>query len=420
MSLTRRHALTLLGAGPLALLCRPARASESERMFLFIFVNGGWDPTYVFADLLDSEEVDTEEDAQVESAGELQWVGTEARRTTRSFFETWGAHCCILNGLEVRSITHEACRRIVLTGGSNAAVDDWPAILAGTAEGWILPDLVLSGPAFTSRYSSSVMRIGPDGQLGKLLNGEVFEDSDLPVSAPSSSAAQATDAYMRARLDAFTEAAAPGRASRVATDLQVALDQLDVVEGLADSVDLGVETDDWLYVRDRVGPALDCFELGLTRCAVVEHLGEWDVGWDSHSNIGIQSEHFEWLFEDLDSIMSELSSRTGPAGGSLLDQVTIVVFSEMGRAPKKNTRGGKDHWTFTSAMLIGAGVAGGKVVGGYDDQLIGQTVDLETGLPDEAGTLMTASHLGATLMALAGIDPEEHLPGVTPIAACLA
>jgi len=389
-------------------------------MFLFVFVDGGWDPTFVFADLLDVDGVDTEADARVETSGSLSWVGTEARTATRAFFESWGDRCCILNGLEVRSITHEACRRIVLTGGSEAAADDWPAILAGTASGWTLPDLVLSGPAFTSRYSSSVVRIGPDGQLGKLLSGEVFGDSDVTLRGPGDAVQALTDTLMRQRLDAFEATAGAGRPVRVAGDLQRALDQLEMMRSLEGGLELGLDSTSLVSVADRVVPALDCLELGLSRCAVVEHRGQFDVGWDSHADIGQQSDHYEVLFDDLDAILAELAVRTGPGGGALLDEVTVVVLSEMGRAPILNSRGGKDHWTFTSALLVGSGVAGGQVVGGFDDRLLGVPIDLETGAPSDDGVALTSANLGATLLALGGVDPEGHLPGVDPIVACLS
>lgn len=419
-ALTRRRLVQLLGASPLLLPSGRARADDpAQRMFLFVFCKGGWDPTWVFADLLDSSAVDTEAGNTISTNGGLSWVSSPTRPTTESFFQTWGDRACIINGIEIRSITHEACRRIVLTGGTDTAGDDWPAILAGTAQGFVLPDLVVSGPAFTSQYSNSVMRVGPDGQLGKLLSGEVLDESDMPISPLSIGATERVAAYARRRAEAFAAAAGRGRATRVSSDLITAMDQLEAVRALDGGLDLGVEHNGWVYVSQRVAPVFDCFERGLTRCAVVEHQGEWDVGWDSHSGISAQADHYEVLFNDLHVIMSELASRTGPAGGSLLDQVTVVVMSEMGRAPTINARGGKDHWTFTSALLLGAGLKGGQVVGGFDETLVGQPMDLDSGEVDPQGTSITASSLGATLMALGGLDPAEHLDGVEPIRAIL-
>jgi hypothetical protein len=61
------------------------------------------------------------------------------------------------------------------------------------------------------------------------------------------------------------------------------------------------------------------------------------------------------------------------------------------------------------------------VVGAYSDSLGGQAVDLASGATvSSGGELLLPAHLGATLLALADIDPGEVLPGVSPIAALLA
>ena len=130
-----------------------------------------------------------------------------------------------------------------------------------------------------------------------------------------------------------------------------------------------------------------------------------------------QSDHFQTLFVDLDAIMENLANTSGPAGGSLLDEVTVVVMSEMGRAPSLNAVGGKDHWTFTSAMLMGAGVRGGAVAGGYASGLVGAPTDLFSGAVHAEGTRLTSAHLGATLIAIAGLDPGILVPNGAPIPA---
>jgi hypothetical protein len=109
----------------------------------------------------------------------------------------------------------------------------------------------------------------------------------------------------------------------------------------------------------------------------------------------------------------------GSGGGSLAEELTIVVLSEMGRFPLLNQVGGKDHWTYTSAMLIGSGIQGGQAVGEYDADCRGGKIDLVTGQPDEQGISLVGAHLGATVLQLADIDPAEHLVGFEPISAIL-
>jgi len=87
------------------------------------------------------------------------------------------------------------------------------------------------------------------------------------------------------------------------------------------------------------------------------------------------------------------------------------VLSEMGRHPQINDSGGRDHWTYTSAMLLGAGVRGGQVIGELDEDFQGRPVDLVTGEARDDGTGLVPGHLGATLLALGGVDPGDVLTG---------
>src|SRR5882672_2579499 len=51
----------------------------------------------------------------------------------------------------------------------------------------------------------------------------------------------------------------------------------------------------------------------------------------------------------------------------LLDETLVVMMGEMGRTPKINKDGGRDHWTYCySNLLAGAGIKGGSVCGASD------------------------------------------------------
>ena len=47
--------------------------------------------------------------------------------------------------------------------------------------------------------------------------------------------------------------------------------------------------------------------------------------------------------------------------------------------PLYNETGGRDHWPYTSVMLMGAGIRGGQSFGGFDDQFTGIGFDPNTG-----------------------------------------
>jgi hypothetical protein len=86
-------------------------------------------------------------------------------------------------------------------------------------------------------------------------------------------------------------------------------------------------------------------------------------GWDTHTrNFPILKDYNLPQFDQTASaLLADLEAR------GLLDETLVVVLSEMGRTPKVNPAGGRDHWTYCYAVfLAGAGLRGGTVCGASD------------------------------------------------------
>jgi uncharacterized protein (DUF1501 family) len=103
--------------------------------------------------------------------------------------------------------------------------------------------------------------------------------------------------------------------------------------------------------------------------------------------------------------------------GTLLDETVVLVGSEMSRSPVLNAALGKDHWPYTSAVLLGGGLVGGRTIGATNDQFVGMPVDLATGAPTASGDRLTSARLVAGLLAGFDVDPEPWLPGARPLRA---
>src|SRR5262245_1362445 len=85
--------------------------------------------------------------------------------------------------------------------------------------------------------------------------------------------------------------------------------------------------------------------------------------WDTHErNFPILREnHLPNLDQTYSALLEDLNVR------GLLDETLVVMMGEMGRTPKVNKDGGRDHWTFCySIVLAGAGIRGGSVYGTSD------------------------------------------------------
>ena len=78
-----------------------------------------------------------------------------------------------------------------------------------------------------------------------------------------------------------------------------------------------------------------------------------------------------------------------------IDEVCIVVLSEMGRTPYQNGGKGKDHWQHTSAMPMGSGIRGGKPAG--SSLFYGQPIDLQSGDVTFSGQDISTRLLGHPL-----------------------
>ncbi|HMV66578.1 MAG TPA: DUF1501 domain-containing protein, partial [Myxococcota bacterium] len=151
--------------------------------------------------------------------------------------------------------------------------------------------------------------------------------------------------------------------------------------------------------------ALDMLQTGLSHSLLLDTGASWDTHLDNSDQHALHDD----LFAGLDRLVGGLSS------AGLLDTTIVLVVSEMARATRRNSGGGKDHWPSTSAMLIGGPVAGGRSIGATTDTLAPLPLDLVTGRRDDRGLVPRYNHLIAGVLQLAGVDPEPWLPGVTPL-----
>jgi len=114
--------------------------------------------------------------------------------------------------------------------------------------------------------------------------------------------------------------------------------------------------------------------------------------WDTHErNFPIlRDNHLPHLDQTYSALLDDLDQR------GLLDETLVVMMGEMGRTPKINPNGGRDHWTFCySVVLAGAGVRGGSVYG-ESDSLAAYVKDRPAPIRD----------ICATIYHCLGIDPE--------------
>jgi uncharacterized protein (DUF1501 family) len=402
---------TAAGLGVLGLPCglALAAAKASGRKLITVFVQGGWDPTRVFATEFDNADVDMELDAALSTAGNIGFVDHETRPSVGSFFQSNHSRMLVANGVMVRSIAHEICTMIAMTGDTSGLLPDWPAIAAANAtDDYTLPHLVVGGPSFSGELGAAVARAGQAGQLEGLLSGEILSGSDMPVLPMTRASQGIVDRYMERRIDARARAALPGSDTAL-TQALLASNQRAM--GLKDYRYI-MDFTSSLDLRQQATVGVDALQTGLARCVTLGHSG----GWDTHANNDEdQSPLWEDLFQGLATLMALLDDAPGSQGGSLSDETLVLVLSEMGRTPQLNATMGKDHWPFTSMLLIGAGFTSNRVIGGFDSGYMGRNVSPSDGQLSDDGQILSAEAMGATVLQILGIDPAEYVSGADPI-----
>ena len=420
--MNRRHFLGAAAAGTagLTLPIRSARAAvhAADRKFVFVFNPGGWDPTRVFATEFDNRDVDMEPRAERGAAGGIAFVDHPDRPSVRAFLQQNHDRLLVINGVQVRSIAHEICTMIALTGNTSGLAPDWATIIAaGGGASLTLPHLVLGGPNFTGALGTTSARTGGAGQLEGLLSGDLIEASDLPVGRLPQPYTDRIDRFLQRRSGAEL-AGARGSARQALTG---AYD-----DALAKA--LGLKDYRWVMdfsggasLADQAQVAADALALGLSRCVSIGYPGAGvGLGWDSHANNDeTQSALFEGLFNGLGQLVEALRGTPGTVADTLADETVVVVLSEMGRTPQLNATAGKDHWPYTSVMLIGDGITGDRVVGGFDDAFAGLSVDPGSGELAASGPVLSVESVGGALLQLAGEDPAAWLSGFSPLSGVL-
>lgn len=388
-----------------------ARAvAPADRKLITITAFGGWENTRFISPMLDSSTVYNQPGAVLRDGRGMTYVDHAARPNGRAFFDAYGDRVAVLDGMLVRSVNHRVCNRLVRTGVTKVGSPDWQTILgAAVKDRHALPSVVLDGPTSPGpleRYSSVV---GEVDQLQALLDGSVFTMGEDVTTPPT---ALITDAVERALATRLSE-----RRAGAADDAQRMVDAYEDALARVQRLQTDAELVQFAGARpvDQAVTAVSMLAHGVARCVSIQA-----GGFDTHINIDAQDGFLENMFEQLNVLVSELERTPGTSAPTLWDETVIMVVSEMGRAPYVNKGHGKDHWPYTSAMLLGSGVRGGVRVGTHDSFLNGQRVNTRTGALDDAGTVLTPQELGATVLVLGGVDPAEHIPGVSAVEAVLA
>lgn len=90
-----------------------------------------------------------------------------------------------------------------------------------------------------------------------------------------------------------------------------------------------------------------------------------DGGWDTHQNNfkSLKDSRIPPVDQGLPALLADLEDR------GLLDKTLVVWLTDFGRTPNVNSASGRDHWASAGfAIMAGAGIPGGSVLGATDEE----------------------------------------------------
>ncbi len=141
-----------------------------------------------------------------------------------------------------------------------------------------------------------------------------------------------------------------------------------------------------------------------TRIVAVDY-GDWDM----HEGVGAVDGG--WMHDHLGHFAASLKAFFADLG-SAASRVTVVTISEFGRRLEENGDGGIDHGYGNAMLVLGAGVAGGQVHGGWPGLADDDLEDGDLAIRQDYRSVLweVMSH---RFPAISG-DRAKLFPGLTP------
>jgi uncharacterized protein (DUF1501 family) len=408
MTMNRRDLLKCAGAaGALSMLpiSRSARAAGPGRRLLLVCAQGGWDTTYALDPKAQSAVCDVPAGA-VQQFGNLDVFTDPGRPNVTAFFTRYAPITAIVRGISVASVAHRECLKRMATGTRSETNADMGALIAHDLGNDLpLPYLILGDTAFTGPYAVSAGRVGATNQIIALLDpAQAYQTNGRPQFATSNAEDAILARYASASVDRVRATrGATGYNLRRTNDFIEAIDRGKRLQAVRAGFGARGRT---LLLDSQVELALDALQQDISQAVMLNTR----LSWDTHDTNTDQAGFHETTFLGLTKLLDGLAARPGrQAGTTMLDDTVVVCFSEFSRTPKLNAAAGKDHWPVTSAMVMGAGVKGGRAYGATTSGVEAMPIDFATGASSATGLTLMSNHFVAGVLELCGVDALTHL-----------
>ena len=405
--MNRRELLQLAGLSGLSIGLGSTRSlwadpSSDLPLFLSVHAGGGWDPTSLCdpkgranENSLDPVNHYFIDEIRTPSASSpIKWAPMGANE---AFFQAHYDKLLIINGIDTSTNNHTTGTRYLNSGQLEEGHPSFAALYTAHRAAHMPLGYITNGGYDITRGVVPRTRLGQLSVISRIAEPDL--DGDRPFQLEEIQTR--LDQYRTARLSRLLDQQILPKAQLAMTQLsdsrggQNELKRLNANLPNLDSFDTNI---------GRQGAiAIAGYRAGLTASANLT-VG----GFDTHGNHDqAQANAMSNLTNGLMELWNEIERH------GLEDKVLIMVNSDFGRTPRYNEGNGKDHWSITSAMFMGAGIRGNRVIGASDEGVHALPINFDTLQLDESGVKIQPSHLHAALRAWSGIDQSmlhAHYP----------
>ncbi len=407
---SRRRFLATCGAAGLGLAVpvmadpEAARASEDDLpayggpFYLVFNAAGGWDTTLLM-DPKGSEGINRlYREGDILTQGNHTFAPTAAHKegglSNEDFYAEFGKELLTFNGLDYSVNNHSPCSRYMATGKLDSLAYPTFAALVAACQG---PSCPLSFLTF-GNYSATgnlvaMSRVPYLPSLQRIANADAIE-GNLRAPYHDDFALEAIERAIQHRHDSRIAGPLLPRSAQAESMLYAAQTNSKALSRITPHVPKEIPKQ---RLAQQVEIALASFAAGVCVSANLS-IGQFD----SHANN--DRDQMKLIPELLEGIAYALHRAEDL---HLRDQLVVIMQSEMGRTPHYNKGDGKDHWSIGSAMFLGPGIHGNRVLGATDGEQFAHRLSPATltTAPDD-GIRIRPEHLHQALRQLAGI--AEH------------
>ena len=386
-----------------------AEPSAPPKRLLTVFLKGGWDSLLATDPVLGAKlsspafEAAYASEPSLAITGKPQlWIGPGLQPLKAIFASVPTA---FINGMFVEVSAHEIAYNYMLSARlSLSRSREYPSLAAllGDQGGKYPPHIVLGSsiPLGATRSSSPPLQASSIDAMSQLLRGpgraswnnyktEVLPNAHELLEGLDQLSYQRLTLAQQQGLEGWRQAQS-GLAQLYKSDLG---SQLKLTAAIKQKFAVGEAGD----LEGQLAGAFLALASGISPYITVVPPGNFDT----HSHH--MSQHKALLLKTAQALailVEQMRTTPDPAdqSRSLLESTTVLITSEFVRTPKFNAAQGTDHWQSASAILLGAGVEDGVVLGatGTDGMPLGWVAGQS--MTRTSGNALLPSQIGAALL----------------------